>query len=177
MGRANAKQYFEWFQEQIPIRITVVQEYIKSFPNYHDWEANLTPISLEVLGSWFIDRITTRLRSKDEIDSIYVNAPGWFKNLEVPEYDLSIMTESLCIDMGMYLSQVIVHKNEKLHWEMITRPKRHIDYHQPVLLGQGKVPCNPVRLVRVYAYKIANGNLQKEGLKELYEIWSKILYE
>jgi hypothetical protein len=79
--------------------------------------------------------------------------------------------------MGMYLSQVIVHKNEKLHWEMITRPKRHIDYHQPVLLGQGKVPCNPVRLVRVYAYKIANGNLQKEGLKELYEIWSKILYE
>lgn len=175
MSRNQAREYFEWFQRQIPIRINILARYIQSFPQYHDWKSTFTLDSIEDLGAWFIDLASTRKRSQKEINDIYANSPPWFKNVQIPEYDLSNETISLAIDVGMYLSQVMVKNVENLHWKMVSKPLNHIDYQQPVLFGKNKIGFNPVHLVLTYAYEIVENPKGPNRLKVIYEIWEKIL--
>ena len=177
MDRAKAREYFSWFQNQISTRCQVLTEYVHTFIDYGNWESNFTVNSLDLLGEWLCKHVTTRKRSQEEMGSIYSYSPEWFKSIQVPDYDLSISSASLCIDIGMYLGQVMILTISGLHWKLITKPIRSIDFQQPVLIGQGKVAFNPVRLVMVYAYGCIDGTRGSEGLREIYEIWSNLLRE
>lgn len=171
----QAREYFDWFQIQLPIRIQVLGNYLHSFPNYNEWKVDFTPESLTSLGFWFFERVTTRLRTKEEIEFIYSNAPAWFRNFQIPEFDISTVAISISIDIAMYLSQVLDNNIDGLHWEIKTRPKKHINYHQPVLVCENKIEFNPVHIVLTYSYGIVRGTKGPERLKELYDIWSNIL--
>jgi hypothetical protein len=57
------------------------------------------------------------------------------------------------------------------------KPKKSIDYQQPVLAGSGILVLNSVQLVTTLAYGIANQTKDPEQLKELYEIWAYMFLE
>jgi hypothetical protein len=175
MTREQAKQYLEWFQDQIPIRTEVLSHYVRSSPNYHIWEPDLKPSSLNKLGEWFVAHVKTRKRSTAEVNNIYANAPDWFKNIEIPDYDLTTETISLSMDIGIYFSEVLEKNISGLHWKLVTKPIRSIDYQQPVLAGPGKLVFNPVHIMITYAYGISDHSKGPERLRELYEIWAYLL--
>jgi hypothetical protein len=175
MSREQAKEYFDWFKSQIPIRNEKLAKYVQSTPDFQEWKDNFTPQSLDNLGKWFYNHVEIRKRSKEEILAIYSNSPDWFSNIDIPDYDLSSASISLAIDVGMYLSRVMEMNVPELNWIMVTRPKKDVDYQQPVLSGQGYQVFNPVRIVLTYAYGIARKSKGPERLRELYEIWLNIL--
>lgn len=177
MDGKQAREYFNWFISQIPIRVVQLKRYIQSTQEYERWEADYTSESLNLLGKWFCDQIKTRQRSSEDIETIYANSPEWFRNIQIPDFDLSKVTVSISFDVGVYLSQVIITNVQGLRWEIVTKPKKDVNFHQPVLTNGGYLVFNPVGIVLTYAYGIVQGTKGPNRLRELYEIWAKTLDE
>jgi hypothetical protein len=175
MSRKEATSYFNWFMEQIPIRMKILHEAVQSTPGYEDWSADYVPESLERLGQWFHDHVETRKSTQEENDEIYRKAPAWFRNVEIQDWELTNRTFSLAVDIGMYLSQVFEKNVPGLKWKMVKKPNDDVNFQQPVLSGSGKLVLNPVRVLIVYAYSLADNTRGPEGLRELYNIWADLL--
>jgi hypothetical protein len=175
MDGKQAREYFDWFIAQVPIRVAELKKYVQSTPEYKIWETDFTPESLDLLGKWLCEHIETKQRSSEGIKNIYANSPEWFRNIQIPDYDLSLITVSLSFDVGVYLSQVITNNVQGLRWEIVAKPKKDVNYHQPVLTNGEHLVLNPVGIVLTYAYGIAQGTKGPNRLRELYEIWSKTL--
>jgi hypothetical protein len=174
----QAKSNYEWYINKLTERIEVLAHYIQSYEKYKIWVADYSPNSLDELGKWFYEYTETRQRSSKEIEEIYAISPKWFKAIEIPDYDLSNITLSFCIDISMYFSQILLNEIPELHWELCKSKSRiHNDYHQPVLVGQGKLVCNPLDLIITLAYGYSNKSKRPERLKELYVIWKDILID
>ena len=123
LSKDEAKQYFDWFLQQIPIRITQLNEYINKSTEYENWTPDNSPESLIQLGEWFSKKISTRVRTHDEIQEIYSTLGKFQGIITIPETDLSHESFSLAIDIGMYLSQVLLNNVPGLHWELMSKPK------------------------------------------------------
>ena len=171
LSKEEAKQYFDWFLQQIPIRITQLNEYINKSTEYENWTPDNSPESLIQLGEWFSKKISTRVRTHDEIQEIYSNLGKFQGVITIPENDLSHESFSLAIDIGMYLSQVLLNNVPGLHWELMSKPKNSFFYNHPVIKSTGKMICDPINLSIVFAYGLIKRTCQASRLKEIYEIW------
>jgi len=76
------------------------------------------------------------------------------------------------MDIGMYLSQVLMKNVPGLRWEHPLGSPKFVDYGQPVLRGSGRVPLNPVDILVTLAYGLARKTKSGQRLRELYGIWS-----
>ena len=145
---------------------------------YRTWVADMTPKSLDVLGQWFTEHVTTRPFSegdrKKAFESLNKDVPPKYWGIfEQPEYMLTTETHSLIIDVGMYLGEVFRKHYPQVQWQLYTKGKYWHSYHEPVLSGFGKKEvCNPVDLVHILALKAAEKLAQPSGLCELFDYWS-----
>jgi hypothetical protein len=174
MSKADLKAYFDWFLTQIPIRLSILESYVKETPGFEGWSANFTSASLKTLGQWYADHVETRPRNQVEMEEIKRNLSF---QMPVSGDELTNKTFSLAIDVAMYFSEVLKRNFSGLHWDLNLKDKRFVDYGQPVLLGFGNVPLNPVSIMVVLAYGIAARDNSGERLFELYEYWSSRVVE
>lgn len=175
MSKDQSKIYLKWFQEQIPIRIQMLSNYVRSFSEYRVWEPSLNSLALDMLGEWFSDNVKTRTRTPLDILKIHDTSPKLFDIVGIPDYELTDQTFSLSIDIGMYLSQILKKAIPVLEWKMGSKPKNNADYQQPVLAGRGKLVFNPTRLAIGLAYGLVDKSKKPQDLKNLYEIWLYML--
>jgi hypothetical protein len=92
--------------------------------------------------------------------------------VEVEDWQLTEKTLSLCVDVGIYLAEVLRGAHPELKWSLWTR--RTVDYHRPVLVGfQGQVPMDPIRIAINVALGMVRGERQPTRLRELFDVWSK----
>jgi hypothetical protein len=75
------------------------------------------------------------------------------------------------MDIGMYFSQVVLKNLPGTRWDQPVRNKNFADYGQPVIMGFGTVPLNPVRVMVMTAYGISRNSPAR--LRELYDVWAK----
>jgi len=75
----------------------------------------------------------------------------------------------------MYFSQVLIKNHPQVRWEQVFGNKKSIDYGQPVLVGFGAMPFNPVQMLVSQAYGLATRKKTGKCLRELYEIWSEMI--
>ncbi len=94
--------------------------------------------------------------------------------MDLPAEELTTLTLSLAMDIGMYLSQVFMKNHTQLKWEQPLGSKKFIDYGQPVLVSFKPGPFNPVRMVVTFAYGLVGHRKTAKGLRDIYEIWSKL---
>ncbi|HUO13993.1 MAG TPA: hypothetical protein VMX38_03320 [Verrucomicrobiae bacterium] len=62
-----------------------------------------------------------------------------------------------------------------LKWGQVFGSEQFVDYGQPVLLGFGKVPFNPVGTMLTLAYGLADKSKDGRRLREIYDIWSNMI--
>ncbi len=172
MSKKELRQYYKWFQEIMPQRVIELAKAVKASRDSEDWQLDWTPASLDALGSWFATQVQTRPRMRQECDEIAAQSPF---PIERSDWEFTTRTLSLAMDVGMYLSQVFSRNHPSLTWDQPLGSKNFIDYGQPVLVGfAGKVPFNPIRMVTTLAYGIAKKSETGEGLRKVYDIWSKL---
>jgi hypothetical protein len=171
MSKKELKEYSKWFQEMIPQRIEELAKAVKESLGFETWQADFSPGSLNKLGEWFQSQVTTRPRDEEELQKI-ASLPF---PTEVPNRELTNRTISLAIDVGMYLSQVFRRQHPSLKWDTVLGSKQSIDYGQPVLLGFGRVPFNPVRMMLTLAHGFVDRSRSDKGLREIYDIWSRMI--
>lgn len=167
MPKAELKSYFEWFMTVMPERLVELNAAVReAVPT---WAGDFSPESLDVLGKWFEGQVETRPKTQDEIDGL--KAKLTFP-IDVSGEQLTNRTFSLAMDIGMYFSQVVINNLEGTKWNQPLKNEKFADYGQPVIMGFGTVPLNPVRIVVMAAYGVAKG--KKVQLRELYGTWAKM---
>ncbi len=172
MSKKELKDYFAWFQDILPQRLEELTSAVKQMPKFETWKADFTPASLDQLGEWFATQVETRPRTEEEIQEIQDRSSF---PIEIPGEDLTNRTFSLAMDIGMYLSQVFLKNHPTVRWDQQFGNKKFVDYGQPVLVGFGAVPFNPVRMIVTLAYGVVSKRENGNGLRELYAIWSKMI--
>lgn len=178
MSRTQAKQYFNWFIENIPKRIETLATAIRTSPDgkYKIWQADHTPGSLDTLGQWFQQHVTIRERTSVELQEdarrLGMSLERALQRDYLEEWMLTEETYSIAIDTGIYLGQVFISDIEGVKWELLTRPKKDVDYQKPVLKGLGSIPCNPIGLTITLAYGFVRNRKTSSELRRLYDYWS-----
>lgn len=170
MSKKELKDYNRWFHDVLPIRIDELTMALNSSAGFEDWKPSYTPESLNSLGNWFASQVETRPHTRDELKRIPPHIRDW-----VSEGELTDRTISLAMDVGMYLSQVFLRNNSSLKWAQIFGSKRFVDYGVPVLIGFGKVPFNPVRMIITMAYGLAKRSKDGSALRGIYDIWARMI--
>jgi hypothetical protein len=172
MSKQELRDYFRWFFDVLPTRIRELADAVRETTGFETWQPDETPASLDALGNWFASQAQTRQRTQQERQAI---ASRSTYPIEIPNEELTNRTFSLAMDIGMYLSQVLLKNHPSLQWEQPLGNKKFIDYGQPVLVGFGAVPFNPVRMLVTLAYGLVIKKETEKGLRELYDIWSKMV--
>lgn len=172
MSKQELKAYYRWFFAVLPQRRNELAEAVCQSPGFEMWQLDDTPASLDRLGEWFAAQAEKRQRTPDERQEI---ASRSAHPIDVPNEELTNRTFSLAMDVGMYLSQVMLKNHPSLRWEQQFGSNKFIDYGQPVLVGFGAVPFNPVRMLVTLAYGLVSKKETGRGLRELYDIWSKMV--
>jgi hypothetical protein len=173
MSKKELKAYFEWFMAMIPERVGELADAVRHSPGFEDWRPDYTPDSLDALGEWFASQVETRPRTEEELQEIRDSSRV---PVDIPREELTNRTFSLAMDVGMYLSQVLVRNHPELRWQQPLGGKTFVDYGQPVLVGSSPIPFNPVRLAVTLAYRFASESRTGGELREVYDIWSKKLF-
>lgn len=172
MSKKELKEYFDWFQSSLSGRLDILRNAVRETSGFANWQADLTPDSLIVLGDWFATQVEIRPRTPEEIQAIENRQPH---PIAVPREELTDRTFSLAMDIGMYLSQVFLKSYPTLRWEQPLGNKKDADFGQPVLVGFGAVPLNPVWILVTHAYGVAGKSSSVKSLGALYAIWSKMI--
>jgi hypothetical protein len=94
-------------------------------------------------------------------------------SIDVPTEELTNRTFSLAMDIGMYFGQVILQNLPGTRWDQPLKNPKFADYGQPVIIGFGRVPLNPVRIAVTLAYAFAAKEQSGERLHALFDVWSK----
>lgn len=172
MSRKELKAYFDWFQSTLPHRIAELAAIVREAPGFESWVPDFSPTSLDALGAWFGAQVETRSRTMDEVGDIRSQSSH---PIDVRGEELTNRSFSLAMDVGMYLSEVFLRNHPTVRWDQIFGNRQFIDYGQPVLVGFGDAPFNPVHMLVTLAYGVASGKKDGTGLPRIYDVWSKLV--
>lgn len=172
MPKKELNRYFQWFMDVLPQRIDELARAVKQTPGFETWQADCTPDSLDRLGEWFAGQVETRSRTKVELQAI---KDRLVFPMDISGEELTNRTFSLAMDVGMYFSQVLLKNYPFLKWEQPLGNKKFIEYGQPVLVKFGPGPFNPVGMMVTFAYGLVSRKKTGEGLRNIYNIWSKLV--
>jgi hypothetical protein len=170
MPKKELQAYREWFHSVMPERLAELTKAVKSTPGLQSWEPDLSPNSLGPLGGWYRDQVETRKRTAKEIGEIESRLTF---PIDIPNEELTNKSFSLAMDIGMYFGQTVVKNLPGTHWDQPVKNPKFADYGQPVIMGFGTVPLNPVRIAVTLAYAFAAKEQSGDRLRALFDFWSK----
>jgi hypothetical protein len=165
MPKSELRSYFDWFMKVIPARLGELGTAVRE--THADWPGDFSVESLDELGKWFEGQVETRPKTREEVEKV---ARQLTFPIEVSGDQLTNRTFSLAMDIGLYFAQVILSNLDGTKWDQPLKNEKFADYGQPVIMGFGTVPLNPVRVAVSTAYGIAKG--KRAELRELYDTWA-----
>lgn len=177
LSRAEARQYFDWYLSKLEDRTDYLRD-VTGLPLDH------SPASLVPLWKWFLRHAEiekTPPARLAELEAQFAGSPLAATLLEENARQLSLQTEYMIRDIGMYWGQVFVKNHPGIHWDFYTTPKRDMFVNRPLLMGfpneifpeKEGVPFEPVHMAGVQASKLFRGNQSKYDLIRVHNIWAE----
>ena len=179
MSPEEAKANFEWFIEKIPERIHYLTQRcaydLKVSPSVFD----LSPNSLIYIWRWFLQTARIEKTPKEELE-IMRKQFGHLGESFINKEKLSVSTEFILQDIGMYFGEMFVRNYNSIQWSYRTKPKRYIFVNQPILIGFVDTNYDPpfhdrfapVHMVGVQAMNMFD---KTQNEKDLYNLFMRIL--
>ena len=171
--KEELKLYAKWFEENKESRLQELIKAVKTTKGYENWEADYSPESLKMLGKWFEENVETEKLSEEEYKEKRAAVPDY---IEIQDWDITIKTRSLAVDIGIYFGEVFIKNHKGLKWEQyLTRSKYHMDKGHMVIKGFGKIRLNSIWVIYVLASGLAKKTKKGTRLYELYNVWEQYL--
>lgn len=169
MTKLELGAYADWFHRSAPARIAELTREVQRAREHRDWLPSTSPASLDVLDAWFPSHVETRPKSREELEETRskLSFP-----IEIPDEQLTNRTFSLAMDIGMYFAQVVLANLPGTRWDQLFENRKFVDYGQPVIMGFGAVPLNPIRIVVMNAYGISRG--QPSRIRGIHDWWARM---
>lgn len=170
MNKKQAQEYFEWYMNQINIRISLLKSEITKDGENMDFDFSVE--SLIPLWNWYRKKITFRELSENEYNDLIHSYPDWMKE-HISRYNLSYETLLYGEDVAIYFAQVFIHNNPTIKWGYFTKPKNRASVNEPTLLGfKYDKDLNP-RLIIENITRRADKENQGDSLFDIYQVWLK----
>ena len=177
LSEKEAAAYFEWFMEQVPQRVAYVSAVCAKELRIPVERLDCSPESLQLIWKWFRKRAQTepaKLTEEEKNHPSFNN--GMFKN----DRQLTLETEYIIRDIGMYLAETFRKNHPQIYWTYYTKPKRSFFVNHPLLKGfvdmTTGVPFDaefePIHMAGVQASKILSKRSKDSDLFDIYMIWS-----
>ena len=167
----QTKEYFNWYMEQNPYRLSQLWEYMKrERPEMEPFD--YSPESLLPLWEWYETKIEQVPMTAKEIESRVRMFPKYLES-EIRKNTKKFTDEtlSLALDISIYLGEVVVKNHPHLRWNYRTRPKREFSVYRPVIDGlNDKMTFEPSQVLFVLMLKSTKGQ-NKNRLYELFYHW------
>lgn len=168
MDKKELSEFYEWFMGNLPYCIEELMQLVRSTSGFEKWSPDYSPDSLNSLGDWFSVKVGKRDLTSQEMDALKRNVSG---SAEIAPWDLTDETKTLAVYVGMYYGQVALQNFPSLKWEQQLGNRKLADFGQPVIVGEGFLPSNPVRIANAFAWGIADGTRSGARLREIYDYW------
>lgn len=174
LNEREAGDYYEWFIQNIPGRIAYLSDKCTSDLRIRSDRMDLSPESLLLLWKWF------RRKAKTEtvVRTIETTAGG---QTQKKERQLTLQTEYILRDIGMYFGETFVKNYEGIYWTYYTKPKRDFFVNHPLLKGfvdraydpPFEMCFEPIHMAGVQAAKILTRESTNSDLLKLYQWWAE----
>lgn len=162
------KLYGNWFKENKNSRLNYLIEYIKSTPNYQYWNADFTPESLKELGKWLKENVETEKIPEQEYNKKRDEIPNY---IELNDWDLTIKTRSILVDVGIYFGETYINTYKNLKWQQyFSKIKRDVN-NGHVIIKLKKDDINPVWLLYILGLGLADKTKDENSLHNLFKVW------
>ncbi|BEV71197.1 hypothetical protein THUN1379_06790 [Paludibacterium sp. THUN1379] len=169
MNKIELKDFYQWFMASLPYCIEELMQLVMNVNGFENWNADDSPESLDVLGSWFVTQVAKRDFNPQELSSIE-DSVG--KSVDFSKWELTEKTKSLAFYVGMYYGEVAVKNRLGAKWGQSVSNKSNADYGQPIISGEGILPINPVRVAHSIACRVVDGNADGTSLRKAYDYWA-----
>ena len=167
----QAKQYFEWYMDEISHRITLLWNCMhQDCPEIKEFD--YSPESLIPLWEWYEPKIEQVPMTAEEIKCNVRKFPKWLES-EIRKNTKKFTDEtlSLTLDISIYLGEVVVKNHPHLRWNYRIRPKHEFSVYRPVIDGLNyKMTMEPSQVLFVLMLKSARER-NKNRLYDLYRHW------
>lgn len=180
---AEAQAYFEWYIEKIEERVNYLSSYTKLNLDY-------SPNSLVRLWGWFLKNAkieTTPKARLADLEKELTTSGSPFTNdvLNENARQLSLETEYIIRDIGMYWGEVFVKNHSSVYWGFYTTPKKDSFVNHPLLLGfpneifpdRDGPPFEPIHMAKVQASKLLRRTASPNDLLQIHRVWERKIYE
>ncbi len=175
MPRAQLRAFRDWFMLQIPIRLGVLEQVVRSTAGFEQWTPDFSEASLRTLGQWFIGQVEKRDVTPEE-KAAALSSPGNERLQIVPTYQLTNKSYSLAIDVAMYWGETLRRSLENVTWQQYIGGKTMSDYGHVILQAPGTASCDPLHLAIIQVHKVFSGTRTDLGrLDTLFLFWRKVL--
>lgn len=176
LNEKEAALYFEWFMAMLPKRVAYVSRICTLELGISEDKMDCSPESLLLLWSWFLRRAKTEAVTYTEKRR---NCRTFPSSICKRERKLTLETEYILRDVGMYLGETFCNNNPSLYWTYYTQPRRDFFVNHPLLKGfvertfgqPFEAGFEPIHMAGVQAAKIINRTAKESDLFNLYNLW------
>lgn len=172
MTKKQARAYFDWFVNEIPVRIKILMGAIEVSGVKNMEQFDMTPESLSPLWAWLKDRIKSIPKSPEEMNELRSTLPDWIFE-DISDWKLDFETLAMAADVSLYFAEVFLRKYPHLQWDFKNKPKSDVYVNKPVVVGFKNAPLHPPTVVVNLCSSHVEG--KNKDLLTLYEVWSKFL--
>ena len=169
MTQKEADAYSEWFLSKIDERSEYLREIVSEGLHIDIKQLDFTLDSTLLIWKWFLKEAKLDKTPEIELDKIrkgLLGQPQSFIDhmVEMARAELSIRTEYILRDIGMYIGKMFISNYENLKWTIKYKPKSYIYVNVPIIVwfvdDKPEYPkpfrpdLDPIHLARIPAMNI-----------------------
>ena len=117
----EAEEYFQWYMEKVPERVAYISQVCAKDLRIPVERMDCSPESLLLLWKWFRRRARTERVIPDKKEDRAKKQP---KELWNNTHQLTLETEYILRDIGMYLGETFRKNHPQIYWTYYTKPRR-----------------------------------------------------
>lgn len=173
LNEREAAAYFAWFIGMVPERVAYVSRVCAAELGVLEARMDCSPESLRLLWKWF------RQRAKTEPD-MGADSEKHGKLVRPKSRRLTLETEYILRDVGMYLGETFRKNNPHIDWTYYTQPRRDFFVNHPLLKEfvdrtfdqPFEANFEPIHMARIQACKMLDKTSSDGDLFALYQLWA-----
>ena len=178
----QAEENLRWFLGKIPERIGYLSERCASDLAIPLECLDCSPESLKSIWKWFTETALI-VQTPDEEIRLMQKQYAHLGDSFVNKTKLSVVTEFIVRDIGMYLGEVFTSASSNIKWDLLTKPKNDFFYNHPVLAGfedysftpPFKAVFEPIHMAGIQAAKLLGGDKNDTNLFGVFNKWLKYM--
>ncbi len=175
MTKKEAEEHFNWFLNIIPFRIAYLNSFCGDSVKLDYSYESLIDLWKFFLNIAKIERIPHQIRKE------LTEKHSKFGDSFIGTHQLSVSTEYLVKDIGIYLSEVFKKTSCEIYWHFSIKPKSYFFVNRPMLAGFVDISfnppflceCDPIHLVGVQAAKLLRNGSNIYDLYNVALIWKQ----